>query len=337
MTRLTGKQGYYSKRATKKLISYIKDIKPDIVHLHNLHSNYINLNILFRYLAKQDIATVITLHDCWFYTGGCFHYTAAGCKKWQQNCGSCPKNGKDNFSLFFDPSASILQNRKEDLLGIPRLYVVGVSSWIAEEAKKGFLRNTNISVIRNGVDLEVFKPTRSNIRQRLHLEDKYIILGPASKWLMNVNRPVLEYFSQNMRADEVLLLYGALCDNSNLPDNVVLYGYTKDRKELADLYSSADVFANVTREDSLSLINVEAQACGTPVVTFDATGPKETVDGIISKSIPVGKSDLLLNGVHEIRDRDIQDTVEICRNFTKDNFDMPTQYNRFIELYKRII
>lgn len=337
MTRLTGMQGYYSKRATKKLVSYIKDIKPDIVHLHNLHSNYINLNILFGYLAKQDIATVVTLHDCWFYTGGCFHYTAAGCNKWQANCGKCPKKGQDNFSLFFDTSAKILSDRKKLLLKIPRLYIVGVSNWIAEEASKGFLTHSNVSYIRNGIDLEVFKPTISDIRQRLNLDDKYLILGPASKWLMDDNRPVLEYFSKNMRDDEVLLLYGATNKNIDLPDNVILYGYTKDRKELAALYNCADVFANVTREDSLSLINVEAQACGTPVVTFDATGPKETVDGLISKSVPVGKSDLLLNGVHEVRDRDIQNTVEVCRDFIKENFDMPSQYNRFIELYKKII
>lgn len=336
MTRLTGKQGYFSHKATRNLLNYIDSINPNIVHLHNLHSNYINLNILFDYLAKNDIPTLLSLHDCWFFTGGCFHYTSAGCMKWLNNCGHCPKRGEDNLS-YMDNSATILADRKKYLLNIPRLYVVGVSDWIAKEASKAFLKSKRIVSIRNGVDMDTFKPTSSSIKEELGLENKYIILGPGSKWLSPINRHILEYFSRHMRNDEVLLLYGVFNCCETLPPNVIVYGYTKDRHELSSLYTMADIFVNTTREDSLSLINVEAQACGTPVVTFDATGPKETVDEIYSRSVPVGNAELLLDTVHQLRDYSKPSVSEKCREFVINRFDMPSQYRKFVDLYRSII
>lgn len=337
LTRLTGRQGYFSRNATKRLLKFIDETKPDIIHLHNLHSNFINLNILFDYLAEKDIPTVLSLHDCWFYTGGCFHYTAAGCRRWLEDCGRCPKRGEDNFSLFMDNSASILADRKKYLLNIPRLYIVGVSDWIAQEAAKTFLKSKTVFAIRNGVDMNVFKPTDSTLRKLLGLEHKYVILGPGSKWLSHINSQVLDYFLENMREDEILLLYGVSDFSETLPRNVHLYGYTKDRNELAALYTMADVFVNTTREDSLSLINVESQACGTPVVTFDATGPKETVDGEYSLSVPVGDAKRLLDTVHFLRHNQKPDAAEKCRAFAVDRFDMLSQYKKFVDFYRSIL
>lgn len=336
LTRLTGKQGYFSRLATIKLLRYIDKVNPNIVHLHNLHSNYINLNILFEYLAKKDIPTVISLHDCWFYTGGCFHYTAIGCKGWLNSCGHCPKGAKFIKCSFMDKSASILADRKKYLLNIPRLFVVGVSNWIAEEASKTFLKNKTITAIRNGVDMTVFKPTESDLKNKLRLTNKYVILGPGSKWLSQINRDVLDNFTSNMRDDEVLLLYGISYYTGKLPSNVVLYGYTKDRQELSSLYTMADVFVNVSREDSLSLINVEAQACGTPVVTFDATGPKETVDELYSFSVHVGDTKRLIETVHRVRDNHTDCVAEGCRSFVINQYDMPSQYMKFVDLYRNI-
>ena len=336
LTRLTGKQGYFSKKATKELLKYIDEVSPDIVHLHNLHSNFINLNILFKYLADNDIPTILSLHDCWFYTGGCFHYTAAGCMRWLNDCGSCPKRGCDNLSLV-DSSASILADRKKYLLKIPRLYIVGVSEWISREASKTFLRSKTITSIRNGVDMKVFKPTVSDLRKTLDLEHKYVILGPGSKWLSPINSQIIKYFADNMREDEVLLLYGVSGYKGNLPQNIHLYGYTKNRNELAALYTMADVFANTTREDSLSLINVESQACGTPVVTFDATGPKETVDESYSVSVTTGDAKRLMDAVHLLRDNPKTDVTEMCRAFAISRFEMQSQYKKFVDLYRSIV
>ena len=337
LSRIYGKQAYYSRCATRALLKYMDREKPDIVHLHNLHSNYIHLNMLLDYLAKRDIITIVTLHDCWFYTGGCFHYANAECYRWLEKCGNCPKQKLDTPALLKDCSAQILADRKKYLLAIPRLVVTGVSDWIANEARRTFLADTKLVTIRNGIDLNVFKPTPSDFRQRLKLEGKYVILGPASKWLSDVNKEVLDKFTKLMHPDEVLLLFGVdVQDTSNLPKNVITYGYTKNREELAQLYTMADVFVNCTREESLSLINIEAQACGTPVVTFDATATPETVDGIYSLSTQVGNPDRLYESVENIRYNNDGEVSKPVISFASKNYDLYSNYEEYLNLYKTL-
>lgn len=335
LSRIYGKQAYYSRCATRALLKYMDCEKPDIVHLHNLHSNYIHLNMLLDYLAKRDIITIVTLHDCWFYTGGCFHYANAGCYRWLEKCGNCPKQKLDTPALLKDCSAQILADRKKYLLAIPRLIVTGVSDWIANEARRTFLKDTKVVTIHNGIDLNVFKPTPSDFRQRLGLEGKFVILGPANKWLSDVNKEVLAKFTKLMNSDEVLLLFGVdVQDTSNLPKNVITYGYTKNREELAQLYTVADVFANTSREDSLSLINVEAQACGTPVVTFDQTGPKETVDGVNSFSVEVGNTEAMYRKLSQFKHHSTN--VDQFRMFVTDVYEIKNNYSEYLSLYKNI-
>lgn len=335
--RIAGKQAYFSRWATKRLLAYINKIKPDIVHLHNLHSNYIHLNMLLQYLAKENIRTVITLHDCWFYTGGCFHYTIAGCMRWLEECGNCPKKKKDTPAYLFDCSDSILADRKKYFMSIPRLTIIGVSNWISNEARRAFFSNTSVVTIRNGVDLNIFKYSPSDFRHRLGLEGKYIILGPASKWLQPENKSVLAYFSEHMQSDEVLLLFGAIDCSLLVPNNVRLYGYIKNPKELAELYTCADVFVNTTREDSLSLINIEVQACNTPVVTFDATGPKETVDGVCGYAVHAGDSEQLYLAVKSVRMQKKEYFSKHCREFISRNFEKEANYHKYISLYKQLV
>ena len=343
LSRIHGKQAYFSHIPTRNLIRWIEEIKPDIVHLHNLHSNFIHLNMLLDYLAKKDIKTIVTLHDCWFYTGGCFHYTATGCNKWMSDCKNCPKKKQDTPAYLSKHSAEILADRKKFLLSIPRLYITGVSEWMAHEPLKSFLKDVPNYVIRNGIDFNVFKPSPSDFRKELGLEGKYVILGPASKWLLPVNRQVLVDFTSMMKEDEVLLLFG-VCSKAqkkyvsflHLDDKVVTYGYTKNREELAKLYTMADVFVNCTREESLSLINVESQACGTPTITFDATATPETVDGIYSLSTPVGNPDCLYKAVEKIRSNNDGMLSQKVISFVGKNYDLYSNYEEYLNLYKTI-
>lgn len=136
LARINGKQAYFSYLPTLMLLRHIAKIQPDVIHLHNLHSNYINLNMLLRYIAKKNIATVVTLHDCWYFTGGCFHYTNAKCDRWKHECGNCPKKLQDTKAYFLDKSKSILTDRYKYFQSIKNLTVVGVSNWIREEGKK---------------------------------------------------------------------------------------------------------------------------------------------------------------------------------------------------------
>ncbi len=336
--RINGEQAYFSRFATKRVLKYIDKLAPDIVHLHNLHSNYINLNMLLKYLGERDIKTVITLHDCWFFTGGCFYYTAANCDKWLHNCGNCPKKYKDTFACFFDKSTEILKDRATLFGAIKDLTVVGVSNWIAEEAGKTFLKKGNICTIHNGIDTKFFTNTESDLKKQYGLEDKFVILGPASKWLKDINEETLEYFVSNMPKGCVLALLGCTKrQKRHLPKGVVAIPFIKDRNELRKVYSMADVFANCTREDALSLINLEAQSCGTPVVTYCNSGVKETVDNECGFSVESGNASELFDTVMRVREIGKENLSEKTRVWVVDNFNRNENYKKYIELYRSIV
>lgn len=337
LSRIGGRQAYFNRITTWLFLRYLDSVKPDVVHLHNLHSNYIHLNMLLRYLAKKDIATVITMHDCWYFTGGCFHYTNAGCNKWQYSCGNCPKRKEDTPAYLFDSSKKILHDRKEYLTAVPRLYLVGCSKWVADEARKSVLKDCNIRHLYNGFDLSIFKPSPSNLSRRLGIEGRHILLGPASKWLSSVNKETLDYFITNMMKDYVLILFGYTGENKVLSDNVMLYGYTSSREEMAQLYSMADVFVNCSREDTLSSLNLESQACGTPVVTYEATGSKETVDGECGYAVETGNAEALWLSSKKVVEKGKSFFSEACINLIKKQFNKINNYNKYIQLYHEII
>ena len=337
MTRLTGKQGYYSLAATNKLLSYINTLKPDIVHLHNLHSNYIHLNTLLSYLAKNNITTILTLHDCWFYTGGCFHYTSVNCNKWKIGCGKCPKKKGDSISYLFDSSSKILADREKFFGNIKQLYVVGVSKWIENECRNSVLNPILFTHIYNGIDINFFRPVKSDFRSIYGLENKFLILGMANKFLLPINKKTLSTIAASLQEDEKLIIIGCSTEQTKkLPPNVLCLPYIHDRKKLREVYSASDVFVNCTREESLSLVNIEAQACGTPVVTYSNTGVKETVDGISSFAVENGNPEEIIKKIRLIRNSDYQKRRKKCIEWVKENFEIYTNYKKYIELYRMI-
>lgn len=337
LCRIAGKQAYYSKCATKKFLKFIDSISPDIVHLHILHNNYIHLNLLLKHLSKRNIKTVVTLHDCWYYTGGCFHYTNVRCNKWKDSCGHCVKRRQDTPAYLYDASAQILRDRVKYFSAISNLTFVGCSDWVAAEISKSLLKDCGkITCIHNGFDLDVFRPRISDLKERLGLQGKFVVLGPASKWLQSINRAELIYFSEHLPEDCVLLLFGCTSLSIETPANIRCYGFTRDRDELAELYSMADVMANCSREDTLSSLNLEAQACGTPVVTYEATGSKETVDGICGFSVETGNYRQLYDTVMYIRKKGKKSLSNQCRDYIAREFEKRTNYMKYINLYKTL-
>lgn len=335
--RINGKQAYFSKKATGKLLQHMDLLKPDIVHLHNLHSNYVNLNILLKYLAENDISTVITLHDCWFYTGGCFHYTQAGCFKWLEQCKDCPKKGQDTRAYIRDCSNEILEDRRKYFGQISNLTVVGVSEWITNEAAKTFLKNNRIATIYNGVDLDFFKPSESDFRRKNNLENKFLVLGIANKWLKQTNKRALELFVNQLDEDSKFVLIGcSRGQQDSLPKNIMAVPYVKDRYELRNIYSACDVFVNCTWEESLSMVNIEAQSCGTPVVTYANTGVKETVDGESGIRVQTGNAQELFDAVIEIKKNGKAAYSDKCRRFVSEKFNREKEYDKYLKLYSDI-
>ena len=182
LTRIFDNVGFNSKKATKKLIEWAKDYDPDIIHLHNLHGYYINLEILFNYIKKYKKPVVWTLHDCWTFTGHCVYFSNIGCERWRNGCYACPKKHTYPKSLILDGSKRNYEKKKNIFTGVQNLTIITPSEWLANLVRESFLKEYPVKVINNGIDTSTFKPTKSNFRESYGLENKKIILGVANMW-----------------------------------------------------------------------------------------------------------------------------------------------------------
>lgn len=336
LSRIGGKQGYFSCLSTWKFLRFLDNYKPDILHLHNLHGCYINVPMLLKYAAKNDIAIVVSLHDCWFYTGGCSHYTRVGCQKWQEDCGNCPRRYEEFPALLYDGSSAQLRDRKKLFGAINNLTAVGVSQWIVDEAQKTVFKNAKCVAIHNGIDTEFFHPTESDFRKKYNLEGKFVILAPSKKWFLSVNKATLEYFSSHLKDDMVIAFIGDSFPNIKIPDNMINLGFISSREEIRDIYSAVDVMANCSREESLSLLNVEVQACGTPVVTYANTGVQETVDNKCGFAVENGNPEALMDKIMDIYYTKKTLFSSECIKWVSKMFERKTNYEKYIDLYKDV-
>lgn len=275
-SRVLGNYGFNSVRATIRLIRELDTISPDIVHLHNIHGHDCDLERLFQYLRQRKIKIYWTFHDCWAFTGYCTHFTIEKCMKWKESCGNCAQYKK--YSWLFDKSEELLRKKERIFSGLD-LTIVTPSNWLADLVHQSFLYDYPVRVINNGIDLAIFKPTESDFRKKYHLEDKYIILGVAFGWGYRKGLDVFIELSQRLEDDYKVVLVGMDKNTEQfLPRNIIGIHRTQDQKELAAIYTAADVFVNPTREENYPTVNMEAIACGTPVITFDAGGSSEMLD-----------------------------------------------------------
>ena len=287
LSRFTMFKGFFSVFKTIGFIRKIKTLSPDLIHLHNLHGSYINIPILFRYIKKNNIPVVWTLHDCWAFTAICSHFTLDECSRWTDGCGNCPQRKKLS-SAAFDLSHTVWKLKKRYFTSLNDVTVVTPSNWLAGLVKKSFLNCYDVKTIFNGIDLNVFKPTESPFRKDNKLEDKFIVLGVSFNWGYSKGLDVFVELSKNLPDNFAIILVGTDADTAkNLPDRIITIQRTNNINELAEIYSAADVFVNPTREEVLGLVNIEALACGTPVVTFDAGGSPECIDDTCGKVIEI--------------------------------------------------
>lgn len=291
--RLFDNEGFNAAGATKKLISFIEEYNPDVIHLHNLHGYYLNVEVLFDYLKKADKKVVWTLHDCWAFTGHCAYFDYPECDKWRENCGNCGRLN-DYPKAIIDRSERNLAKKREIFRGVKNLTVVTPSKWLAELVKQSFLGEYLIEVINNGIDTAVFRPTESNFKEKNGLSGKKIILGVANIWDARKGLGDFISLSKKISDDYRIVLVGL--DEKQLgmlPENILGITRTSSAKELAEIYTAADVLFNPTYEDNYPTVNLEAQACGTPVVTYDTGGSGESVPK--ENVIAAGDVDAFLN------------------------------------------
>lgn len=330
---LTGRQNCFARIATKNLIKKLVSFHPDIVHLHNLHGDYINLPLLFKYIKQNNIKTVWTLHDCWSFTGHCTHFTMVKCNKWETGCYKCPQYKEYPQSLF-DNSKKMYQLKKDWFTGVKDLTIVTPSEWLAWLVKQSFLKDYPVKVINNGIDLSVFKPIESDFRKKYNIsEEKFILLGVAFGWGIKKGLDVFIELEKRLDSSKFQIVLVGTDDNvdKQLPSDIISIHRTQNQTELAEIYTAADLFVNPTREEVLGMVNIEANACGTPVITFRTGGSPECISVKSGMVVDCDDIDDLQHGIGEICEKNLFSTADCIEQAKK--FDMNKRFQEYINLY----
>lgn len=337
LARITGFNGCFAWFETYKLLKKIDEFKPDIIHLHSLHNSYINLPMLFSYIKKHNVPTVWTLHDCWAFTGQCPHFTMVKCDKWKAGCYGCPQYKEYPASLY-DNTKKMWQLKKKWFSGVKNMTIVTPSEWLAGLARESYLKQYPIEVINNGIDLNVFKPTHSNFRKQYGIPgDKYIVLGVSFAWGYRKGLDCFVEMAEKLGEQYQIVLVGTDDEiDKNLPHNIISIHRTQNQKELAEIYSAADVFVMPTREENYPTVNMEAIACGTPVVTFDTGGSPEMLDDKTGIVVEANDIEATKKAIKDICEKKRCNDEEYIVAYSK-NFDMKKRFAEYIELYANVL
>ena len=333
-SKVFGNYGFQAKRATKKLIKELEEISPDIVQLHNIHGHNVHLGVLFNYLKKNKIKVFWTFHDCWAFTSYCMYFDMVACDKWKTGCNNCPQRKK--YSWLFDRSKSLYQKKKDLFTGLD-MTIITPSQWLADLVKQSFLCDIPVVVINNGIDLDLFKPTESDFREKYGIpKEKKILLGVANKWEKRKGLDVFIRLAETLEQEKFQIVLVGTNDgvDKQLPANVISIHRTSNQKELAEIYSAADLFINPTREDNFPTVNLESLACGTPVITFETGGSPECLSCGCGYSIPCGNFEKTLDVIAKISDLDV--SLSDCLNRALD-FDQNSTFERYVDLYCKAI
>ena len=335
LSRLTDREGLYSTARTRALVEDIRAFDPDVIHVHNLHGHYVNYEVLFAYLSKANKPVVWTLHDCWSMTGHCAHFAAAGCEQWKQQCLHCDQ--LHHYPQCIGPGdvKRNHQRKKAAFTGVPKLTIATPSHWMAEVTAQSYLKDYPVRVIHNGIDLSVFQPTEGDFRRKYGCENAFLLLGVSFEWTYVKGIDVFIELAKQLDDRYRIVLVGTNEKlDRELPDNIISIHRTQNQKALAEIYTAADLLVNPTREEVLGLVNVEALACGTPVVTFRSGGSPECIDETCGISVETGDTDGLLKAIHYVRENR-PFSPEACRK-RAEAFDAKDRFREYIRLYEEV-
>ena len=328
---LLDRHGLGSRIATNKIIDKIKEIKPDVIQLHCIHGYYINYKYLFEYLNKTEIPIVWTFHDCWAFTGHCSHFVNSNCLKWKlEGCNDCPQIHDYPKSLI-DNSKKNFELKKRLFSANRHLHIVSVSEWLASYAKESFFCENDIRVINNGIDISKFTPCMNKSN------NKFSILGVASAW--GVNKGLFDFYKlrELLPMDEYAITLVGLSQKqiSQLPEGIKGISRTNSINELAQLYSTANVFVNPTYADSFPTVNMEALACGTPVITYLTGGSPEIIDEKTGVVVRQGDIYAIKDIVKKMKKNPLSSTE--CRLRAVELYDKNKRFMDYIDLYESLI
>lgn len=330
MSRFFDMEGLMSKRATRKLVKEIETIDPDVIHLHNIHDHYINYPILFDYLIRKDIPVVWTLHDLWAVTGHCA-INKVGCEKWMKHCSDCPLKAK--WSV--DQSEKNYYLKKHFFSNIKNLTIVSVSNWLNCQVERSFMGTNQLCVLKNGVDIDVFKPTANDVRERYGIGNRKIILGVASVWDNDKGLHDFIKLSEALPNNWVIVLVGST-KKKVTRCNIIYLPRTQNQQELAELYSEAHVLLSMSSSETFGLTIAESMACGTPVIVYNNTAQPELVSDGTGIVVSTGDIDGVLVSLDRFKDK-LSFVSQKCRNRAKECFDKNNTYEKYINLYNSLI
>lgn len=332
VSRILSNEGEGSFWATKRLIKRLDIFKPDIIHLHTLLGHYLNHKLLFDYIRKNDIQTVWTIHDCSPFTGHCINFDRVKCEKWKKQCEECPLSKDYPYSLVFDTSKKVYNKRKALYGDLKNLHLVVPSNWMERIVKESFLKNLDISVINNGINLSNFCRVNTDNRERYNLDGKIVLLAVAFNWTEMKGWKLLNELAELLDEQFALVVIGNK-DESNMNDKIISIPATDKKEELIKWYSSADIFINPTLGDNFPTVNIEALSCGLPVVTCNTGGSPEIAGNEMGKIV-------YSNTAEEFCDKIIMCVKEgynpeDCHLYAK-KYDKNICYKKYIELYKEL-
>ncbi len=338
LTRIFDRHGLGSHRATVQLIKQIKKINPDIIHLHNLHGYYINIKVLFIFLHKFNKPVVWTLHDCWSFTGHCVYFDNIGCYKWETQCLKCPHKRNYPASFVLDQSKENYLLKKQLFCSLNNLTLVTVSNWLEKLLSKSFLKNNKTTTIHNGINTNIFKPLNDNKTHNNKLKGKFVILGVASIWDYRKGFSDFIRLGKLLNDNYKIILIGLnKTQLKEIPESIIGVERTESAQELANLYAKADVFVNPTYEDNFPTTNIEALACGTPVITYRTGGSPEAIDDNTGIIVDKGNIDDLIVSIEKIKANGKAFYSKHCRERAIKYFKKEERYLEYLKLYDTLL
>lgn len=339
-SRIFDDAGFGSRRATETFIREAEKLSPDVIHLHNVHGYYLNIELLFRWLAQANVPVVWTLHDCWPFTGHCAYFDIVCCDKWKTGCFACPQKREYPASLLCDRSRKNWEQKRALFSSVKNLTLVPVSDWLAGVTRESFLGDKKICRIYNGTDTSVFSPRGDggSVREKYGVENRFVALGCASVWTERKGLSDFIKLRERVPEKDLAIVLVGLSEEQlqGLPSGIVGIRRTESVEVLADLYSAADVILNLSREETFGLTTVEGFACGTPGIVFDCTASPELITPETGFVVEQGNIGGVIAAIEAIRFRGKATYAAACRSRVLSCFRKEDRWAEYLNLYGEI-
>ena len=338
MTRLFDRHGLASVITTKLFLRKVDKIKPDIVHLHNIHGYFINYKLLFEYIIKHNIPVVWTFHDCWPFTGHCGYFESYACSRWKSGCYDCPAVHGYPSSLFFDRSKQAFLLKKE-LFTLPKtLHVATVSKWLKGLVEESFFSKYPVHVVYDGIDTNSYIYRNSNLREMYGLEEKFVLLSAAANWTKAKGWDDYIKLSKMLPDDCIIMLVGVTEEQKrNLPPQIIAVPRQEGKDKLAEYYSMADILLNLSYQETFGMTTAEAMACGTPGISYNRTACPELLTPETGIVVEAGDMKQILEAIAIIKKNGKAHYSKACRQRVLDNFNFKEVNKQYFDIYEKIL